>query len=102
MIVQHECSYLCVVCEKNKIVASCTEETYEGLMPDQSNCDLSTYKDHKVLGGKLLWRPRNSSDYNYGYMEQCLVGKPPFGGICEACLTKDGIKELIGFIRFTD
>lgn len=99
MEIKHECSYLCVVCEKNKIVASCTEETYEGLVPDQSNCDLSTYKNHKAAGGRLLGAPKNAHEYRC--YQPSASGRPQFGGICDECLKRPGIKLLVTDLRLS-
>ncbi len=99
---KHEFSYRCVICEKNEIVFSCIEETYEGPPLDQQNCDLSSYRDHKVVGGKLFSGRSRGSSYYYFQAKKEQGGKSPFGGICEGCLQKDGIKVLVNPIRFED
>ena len=98
--------YLCIACKKSEIVERMTEHTYEGEIPDQNNCDLSSYSGHVVIGGKLLL---NRPSPNWQLLSVHLINiksgpspTPPEGGICEDCLKDDTLYALAttGHIRF--
>ncbi len=89
--------YGCVVCSKNVITHLTTEHLYEGEVPDQSNCDFSTYSDPKVFGGKLLMsRPRAETiRLPIGTTHKKDWGVLAPGGICENCLKNETVKKLV-------
>ena len=85
----------CALCDAHGIAEHRTEHTFEGEVPDESNCDLSTYTGYLIVGGKLFadrpempWRP--VADVQTG----------PVGGICHSCLSREDISRLIPHIRF--
>jgi hypothetical protein len=92
----------CVICQKNEIVEHQIEHTCpEGSVPDQSNCDLSTYDGYRVEGGRLLLKAKSIQPWKLEWLqteEQEFV--PPLGGICNGCLTLDATKKLIPYIQF--
>lgn len=95
--------YLCIICKNTPVFERITEHTCEGEIPDQSNCDLSTYSDHRIVGGKLLSNrpivPWEIVLPNFGHSE---AATSP-GGICHFCLATDEIVAKLvkdGHIRF--
>ena len=97
MDIPREKRWLCVVCGTGRqIVERCIEHTFEGEPPDQSNCDLSTYGEISVEGGRLLAdRPMQ-----YWHLDYRNADAIPAGGVCDACLSLDLIKKLVPHIRF--
>ncbi len=86
--------YRCAVCKQKEIKHQTTEHTYEGAVPDQSNCDLSSYSDSQVSGGRLFkCRPHVETDRFFVLPEDKQT--PPTGGICSECLNNDIVKLLI-------
>lgn len=91
MEIPQERKHLCVVCQKNAITETRVETTCEGYIPDQSNCDLSTYSGHGVVGGKLLKnRTRIPWIQVSAHSEATSVG-----GICDECLQTPVVDSLI-------
>lgn len=88
--------YLCVVCKKNEIVEHRTEHTYEGDVPDQCNCDLSTHDGYHVSGGKLL-KQRQEGCWTSLSTNMLAVGP---GGICEDCLKNEIVRALLPHLGF--
>ncbi|HUO75700.1 MAG TPA: hypothetical protein VMU12_02180 [Candidatus Paceibacterota bacterium] len=91
--------WTCALCDAHGISEHRTEHTYEGMVPDQSNCDLSTYTGYLIVGGKLFadlperpWRAQGTSALP--------KGTDPAGGICHSCLSREDISRLIPHIRF--
>lgn len=98
--------YLCVICGNREIIESMTKHMFEGDVPDVSNCDFSTYSEHKISGGKLLAnRPAlNWTRLYFSKLENEPLSKVP-GGICGKCLiTNWAICNLSesGNINFVD
>jgi hypothetical protein len=86
--------YLCAVCKQNEIRHETTEDTYEGSVPDQSNCDLSSYSNSRVSGGRLFKnRPTTKTDSLY--FKPMADEKTPPGGICSGCLENETVKSII-------
>lgn len=98
--------YLCVVCGKGEIVESIVEHVMEGDVPDVSNCDFSTYSDHKVSNGKLLAnRPRVGWKTLHFQSGRDLPVSDTPGGICTSCLDSNPAVWLLsrgGHINFVD
>ncbi len=100
--------YLCALCRKTHIIQRVVRHSYDGEIPDHCNCDLNTYSDHQVIGGKLLQnRPDTDWKMVFGRMPAELEipadKQIPVGGICDTCLCNDeSIDDLIkmGSIRF--
>lgn len=83
--------YLCVICRNREVIESMTEHIFEGDVPDVSNCDFSSYFDHKISGGKLLAnKPAlNWTRLHFFKPENESLSKVP-GGICSKCLITNG------------
>lgn len=86
----------CAVCSVNEIIESKMETPFEGEVPDQNNCDLSTYGPVTVSGGWLfadnpepIWMPAS-----------VFPPRGPEGGICDHCLKKMPVVKLVSHIRF--
>ncbi len=91
--------YLCVVCQKAEITERIIEHRYDGEVPDQNNCDLSTYSGHEIIGGKILknhppqlWQTLTLIQLREKYGEPEVP--KPLGGICENCLQDETIAFL--------
>lgn len=97
--------YLCIVCKKQEIIERMTKHPYEGEVPDQSNCDFSTYSHHEVIGGNLL---KNRPGQTWGWLTLMRYREHdetiPMGGICDLCLHDEVIAGLVSgkHINFTD
>ncbi len=87
----------CVLCSE-VVRETRLAQTHEGEVPDQSNCDLSTYSQSIVSNGRLLagrpqqyWRPSVSIQDS---------DPIPEGGLCIHCLSQTDIVKLVPYIRF--
>ena len=98
--------YKCVSCP-NLITHVQIEHTInEACVPDQSNCDFSTY-DYKVEGGKLF--PVRPPVKEKSHLEELLDNiqltdtnaNAPVGGLCNNCLETESTKNLIASARIT-
>ncbi|MEX1064116.1 MAG: hypothetical protein WD898_00690 [Candidatus Paceibacterota bacterium] len=90
--------YKCALCE-NLINEERTQKMFEGDVPDVNNCDLSTYSEHRTVGGKLFRiRP------TLGWISEALSSlseSTPVGGICDSCLTgNETVKTLEKHLGF--
>lgn len=54
------------------------------MIPDHCNCDLSTYTDEHIEGGKVL-RAKAPLQWNW----QVKAPSTTLGGICDECLTEN-------------
>ena|SRR3989344_5407019 len=98
--------YLCISCKQATIIQRMIEHPCQGEIPDQSNCDLSTYNGQEVIGGNLLKnRPKSNWEWVSRWLSESKSKdeKPPIGGICELCLVADETIALLtkdGHINF--
>ena len=65
-------------------------------IPDQANCDFSTYDEYSVVGGRLFEeRPKQGWTFKFE-----IKTVTPTGGICTKCIaTEDLVERLLPYLN---